>query len=67
MNGEYMKESRRLDAMADVLAMIADDFAADKTLEKAVAGHVVAGMMMRQIEVLDSKLDAVVSEAMGNA
>ncbi len=66
MDGRYAKESRRLDAMAEVLAMIADDFADEKTMERALAGHVVAGMMVRQIGVLDKALDDVIAQAMGD-
>ena len=65
MNETYMKESRRLDAMTEVLAMIAGEFAHNKTLETAVAGHVVAGMIVRQIEALEAALDKAIDDATG--
>jgi hypothetical protein len=66
MDSNYAKESRRLRAMAEVLGMIAQDFAKEQTMARATAGHVVAGMMVRQVAAVDAALDDVIAAAMGD-
>ena len=65
MDETHMKERRRLNAMTEVLAMIADAFAREKKLETAVAAYVVTGMIVKKIETLEKALDKALKMELG--
>lgn len=63
MKDSYRQQSRRLDALAEAMALVADEFNKSKDPEIAAAGHVLAELIMKQLETLDRELDTVLEEA----
>jgi len=62
MQDEYVRESRKLDALATALCSAAALFADTREKETAVAALAIARMVVRQIDALDSALDMLVDE-----
>lgn len=61
MSEGYMKEASRLDTLAEAVRMVADEFAKTKKTETAVAGYVLAGMVLEQIDTIDKELDDILA------
>ncbi|MDD5018519.1 MAG: hypothetical protein PHO15_10530 [Eubacteriales bacterium] len=62
MQDGYARESQRLDAMAGTLAVVAKEFEKTKDVETAVAGYVLCGLILRQLEALDKQLDLIIEK-----
>lgn len=62
MSDGYMKEANRLDVLAEAVRMVADEFAKTKKVETAVAGYVLSGMVLEQIEAIDKELDDIIAK-----
>ena len=60
MKDGYLRESRKLDALAEAMALVAKEFEKTKESDTAVAGYVICGLIMRQIDILDKQLDVLI-------
>ena len=54
--------NKKLETLADALALVADEFAQTHNIETAVAGYVLAGMVMSQVSEVDAQLDAILEK-----
>jgi len=62
MRNSYRQQSRKLDALAESMALVADEFKKSKDPEIAAAGHVLAALIIKQLETLEKELDTVLEE-----
>ena len=63
MVNDYVRESRRLDALAQAMSAIADEFEKTKKANVAVAGMVLCEMILSQLDALDTALDKAIEQA----
>jgi len=59
---EYAKEDRKLDALAEAMKLILEEFSKTRDAEVAAAGHVLSGLIVRHMEELDKQLDEMLDE-----
>lgn len=60
---EYVKEERKLDALAEAMKLVLEEFEKTKDAEVAAAGHVLSGLIVKHIEALDRQLDKMLDSA----
>ena len=63
MKDTYRQQSIKLDALAEAMALVAEEFKRSKDPEIAAAGHVLAALIVRQLQSLDRELDTLLEEA----
>ncbi len=56
MKDGYMDKAVKLDALAEVLILVANDFEKGIDVEKAITGYVLCGMILKQLEAIDEEL-----------
>ncbi len=59
----YAKEDRKLDALAEAMKLVLEEFVKTKDAEVAAAGHVLSALIVKHMEALDRQLDAMLDKA----
>ena len=57
----YAQENEKLETLTTAWRMLTDEFEATKDMDVAVAGFVVTGMIIKQLEKMDKELDSILS------
>lgn len=59
----YAKEDRKLDALAEAMQLVLEEFVKTKDAGVAAAGHVLTALMVKHMEELDKRLDRMLDKA----
>ncbi len=60
---EYAKEDRKLDALAEAMRLVLEEFEKTKDADVAAAGHVLTGLIVKYTEALEMQLDRMLDKA----
>lgn len=63
MRNSYVKESERLDALAEAMKLVAGEFEQDKQAQTAVAVYVLSGLVLKQLSAMDEEIDIILAQA----
>lgn len=55
----YVKEQKKLDALAEAMRLVSEEFAGTKNADVAAAGHVLSELIVRHVKALDRELDKI--------
>lgn len=67
MQYDYLKESRRLDALAQALCSVTADFSDTKEKDTAVAAMALLKLVLKQLDIREIALDKLAEKAHYNA
>lgn len=59
----YVKEQKKLDALAEAMRLVSEEFASTRDGEVAAAGHVLSKLIVQHVQALDRELDKILQHA----
>lgn len=59
----YLTAGKKMDALAEAVKLIYDEFERTRDMGVAAAGHVLSGLIVRHMQALERELDTVLDKA----